>query len=124
MGFDIKVEMIMSMSPETGKPYYLGKTEDGTYQMIYEIPNITVPDELRKYLYSYGRHFRTYTRKAEMGWGLSVTVDYLLDTYPSWEDVLIENDGTWWTEEDHEGFKKLLQWCDMQDVYFMVTWSY
>ena len=124
MGFDIKVEMVMSMCTETGKPCYYGKDENGFYQRFYTLPNITVPEDLREYLTGRGRHFHTYTRNAELQWGLSASVNFLLEKYPSWEEVKRENEGTWWTEKDHEGFKKLLQWCDMQDVFFMVTWSY
>lgn len=132
MGFDINIEMILSLCVTTGKPYYLSRASN---EYHYTPPSVTIPEHLRLYLSGRGKYFHAYTYDLELAeMGHSVGAETFLEKYPSWETVLEfidnqddlqgEESDCGWMEEDHDGFKELLTWCVNQDVFFRVSWSY
>jgi hypothetical protein len=128
MGFDINIMMVLHMCPGTGKPYYYKyNKEKKVVDKIYEYPNLDVPAKMCDYLEGRGSIFHAYTEKFNYEERYNVSVDEFLEAYPDWKDVLhsdhYDNDD-YWCEEDHEGFKRLLEWCCEQEVSFHVTWSY
>ena len=128
MGFDINVMMELFMCPATGKPFYYGYDKDTKKtKKIYDLPNIVVPEKMCEYLVGRGHHFHAYTRDFDEKDMFSVSVDYFLEEYPTWEQVVNSDDyseDSHWIEEDHEGFKRLLEWCLEQRIPFRVEWSY
>lgn len=121
MGFDIAIEMIMGMCKETGKPYYHGKN----FEHMYDISHIVVPEHLREYLEGRGPIFHAYTSDFNYENRYEVPVYEFLEHYPSWKEVHEEYaDHDYWTENDHNKFKELLEWCEKQAVSFRVNWSY
>lgn len=117
--------------PETGKPYYY-HSDEASKTMIrkYDLPLLEVPESLRKYLVGRGYLFHAYTKHFdENDMGFHASVDVFLDKYPSWEEVMSNEEfrddiPDYWNEDDHNGFKRLLEWCCKQECYFQVTWSY
>lgn len=129
MGFDIFITMTLQMCPETGKPYYYKYNKYTGVNKIYEIPSLEVPQQLRKYLVGRGHFFHAYTDHFNDREVYDTSVDVFLEEFPTWEDVTgyeayHEDIPEFWNEEDHENFKKLLQWCSVQDCSFRVVWSY
>lgn len=129
MGFDINITMELYMCPASGKPYYLKwNKEQKNYEKIYDIPQLIVPAKMCEYLEGRGHIFHAYTEKFNSEERYNVSVDEFLEEYPTWADVvdndLYRDEGYYWSEEDHEGFKRLLEWCLEQDVPFRVVWSY
>ena len=131
MGFDIYISLNMMMCSITGKPFYHGAhPETGAFAAVYGYPDAIVPEELRKYLMGRGRHFVAYTRQVEFDdLGLNVSVDQFLERYPSWEEVyqsdeVSEETLDSWNEENHNAFKKLLEWCLESGFDYRVSWSY
>ena len=128
MGFDLTIDLKMSMCPETGKPFYYKYNEEKkSIEKVYELPDLVVPEEKRPYLIKKGHHFHAYTDYFNEKDIFDVDVDTFLDSFPSWDDVIEssyykEEDG--WTYKDHKQFKKLLKWCAKQEPYFYVSWSY
>lgn len=116
------------MCPASGKPYYLRWNKElKNYEKIYELHNIIVPEKMCEYLVGRGHHFHAYTGDFNEEERYDVTVEEFLEQYPSWEEVMENHswdDECGWIEEDHEGFKRLLEWCCEQDVSFRVCWSY
>jgi hypothetical protein len=131
MGFDILIELCYMMCAETGKPYYYhyDKTTQKMNRM-YELPSIEVPKELRQYLVGRGYLFHAYTQYFEQNeMGCTVSVEVFLENYPTWEEVMKHEEFRddlvdFWNEDDHNGFKTLLEWCVKQEYFFQVTWSY
>lgn len=121
MGFDINIEMVLSMCAETGKPYSYGKD----LERVYDFSTILVPQELKQYLVGRGPVFHAYTQHFNYEDRYNVPVYEFLEHYPSWDSVQEEYaDHEYWTEEDHNKFKELLEWCKAQRVSFRVDWSY
>lgn len=121
MGFDLNIEMVLMMCPETGKPYYYGEN----LQKIYELPVLDIPNELKQYLEQRGHYLHAYT----YGWNeeeiYSTDLESFLEEFPSWENVLDHtNYDEDWTEEDHTKFERLLTYLFSSRVSFRVTWSY
>lgn len=125
MGFDIFVELSLMMCDETGKPFYY-RYDEGTKKLnrIYDLPLLEVPQELRKYLVGRGHLFQAYTKYFDdNNMGFNISVEAFLENYPSWDEV-IEHDefrddipGVW-NEDDHVGFRTLLEWCLTQTCVF------
>ncbi len=129
MGFDINITMDLQMCPATGKPFYFKYNKEKQFvEKIYDFPNILVPGKMCEYLEGRGHIFHAYTQKFNDNERYSTSVEEFLEEYPSWEDVVkshyYENEDYYWHQEDHEGFKRLLEWCAEQDVPFTVRWSY
>ena len=116
------------MCPAKGKPYYI-KKQGTRYEKCYEIPDVTVPGKMCEYLVGRGHLFHAYTDHFNENDIFNVSVDEFLDKYPEWEEVqqsdyFRDDEIDCWNEEDHEGFKRLLEWCVEQEVSFRVMWSY
>ena len=130
MGFDINVMMEMFMCPKTGKPFYYGYNEaTNNLEKVYDLPDVTVPERMCDYLVGRGSIFHAYTELFNERDIFNVTVDEFLEAYPSWQQVTESNyyseeTTDYWTVEDHEGFKQLLEWCTQQRAAFRVCWSY
>lgn len=128
MGFDINVMMTMYTCPESGKPYYLKWSKEAkNYEKRYDLPDIIVPEKMCKYLVGRGHHFHAYTSHFNELERYDVTVEEFLEQYPSWDELVDDpsyEDECGWFEEDHEGFKRVLEWCTQQCVSFRVSWSY
>lgn len=126
MGFDIHVAMMLSMCPATGKPYSLKKNkETKTREKCYDLPGLTVPETMKKYLEGRGHHFHIYTEHFNEEQRYSVDVEEFLGTYPFWRDVKKNPSyDSSWSKDDHQGFKRLLKWCCKQEVSFQISWSY
>lgn len=121
MGFDINIEMVLFMCPETGKPYHYGKG----LEHVYEIPTLNPPKELIRYFRERGHVFHAYTEFFNQEEKYNVYVEQFLEEYPCWDDVKEHSCyDDYWTEKDHNNFKKLLEWCLEQPVTFRITWSY
>lgn len=121
MGFDISIDMVLCMCNKTGKPYYYGNN----LVKIYDFSSIVVPDHLKEYLVGRGPVFHAYTSEFNYENRYNVPVYEFLEQYPSWSSVQEEyKDHDYWTEEDHNKFKELLEWCKKQSVDFRVSWSY
>lgn len=130
MGFDIYISISFMMCPETGKPYVFRKGAKGHLERSYDLPVLEVPTHLRKYLVGRGHLFSAYTEDLEAeGMGFSVSVDQFLENLPTWERVqesiyYRDDEPDAWNEDDHNGFKDLLEWCMDQELGFTVSWSY
>lgn len=128
MGFDINVNMVLHMCPKTGKPfYYKFNQEKRITEKCYELPSIVVPAKMCEYLVGRGHIFQAYTEYFNDREMYDVSVEDFLEQYPSWDEVLEHSsydDEYGWIEEDHEGFKRLLEWCTRQGICFRVSWSY
>lgn len=124
MGFDINIYMSLNMCPKTGKPFIYGKN----FERIYELPEIVVPEKMCEYLEGRGHLFHAYTETFNEENRYDVGVDEFLEEYPDWvsvqEHLSYEEAKDYWSFEDHEGFKRLLEWCAEQKVGFRVSWSY
>ena len=121
MGFDLNIEMCLHMCPDTGKPYYYGKN----FEKVYEIPSLEIPNELKPYLEQRGHYLHAYT----FGWNeeeiYSTDLESFLEEFPDWEDVVDHPSyDEYWTEEDHNKFKKLLIILSACRASFRVSWSY
>ena len=128
MGVDMTISLHLSMCPDTGKPYHYRLNRDtNRLEKVYSLPDLEVPPELKKYLVGSGRVFRAYIDNLTDD-TYEAPMDLFLDSYPSWEKVKESDDypdaEEYWTEEDHNNFKRLIEWCNKQDVYFYVSWSY
>ena len=128
MGFDINISLVLGMCEETGKPFYYKYNKYTGVQKSYEIPNVEVPKELRPYLVGRGHIFHAYTKTFNERDVYETSVEQFLENFPSWDDVQAhenyEEGECGWTEYDHENFKKLVEWCSVQDCSFRISWSY
>lgn len=126
MGFDFFIMMELQMCERTGVPYFTKyNPETKIRERCHTIPMIEVPEDLRRYLSIRGHHMAAY-----VGFNneYTDTVEMLLEEFPDWETVLeneaVQEDPEYWTEDDHEKFRALLEWCVQQDVSFRAHWSY
>ena len=123
MGFDIHVTLTLLMCEETGKPFYYGVNGK-----VYGLPSVEVPPHLIQYLVGRGHHFYSYTKVLEIeDLGFNVSAGTFLRYYPTWEDVTGDeeySEDNDWTEDDHNNFKALLEWCENSGYCFNVMWSY
>lgn len=120
MGFDISIEMSLAIHPETGRPYYYNYDSSAR---IDGVPDIVVPEHLRRYLKGRGNIFHVYTQFFNEENRFNVGVREFLEHFPSWDDVQVVDDD-YWTEKDHCLFKELIEWCAEQTVEFRIDWSY
>ena len=129
MGFDINISLNLGMCPETGKPFYYKYNKHVGVIKTYEIPPIEVPKQLRNYLVGRGHLFHAYTEPFNEREVFDVSVEQFLEEFPSWEQVMEHEEfrddiPDFWNEDDHNNFKKLIEWCSVQDCSFRVSWSY
>ncbi len=128
MGFDISINCELHICRATGKLFYYGKKES-TWGRIYDPPDIVVPKEYRCYLEQRGRVFHAYTDHFNSNDVFNVDVSTFLEQYPEWKEVAVwMEENSWstddWSEEEHNGFKATLEWCQKSFLPFRVNWSY
>lgn len=126
MGFDIYIKLVLHLCRENGKPFFYDRKEDGDFFKNYEIPDLEIPKQHRRFLQERGRIFHAYTGAFEYNDLYTIDVEEFLDQFPEWEEVkdsdyYDENDETW-TEEDHDQFKEALTWFSKQKLCFEVSW--
>lgn len=121
MGFDLYIQLKMMMCPETGKPFYYGKN----FEKVYEVPEFTIPEPLRKYLVGRGRHFFPYIHPLNARDRMEADLEEFLENYPEWREVVEDEyyDESW-TMEDHDTFADLLEYLHTLPCSFSVSWSY
>lgn len=129
MGFDINITLVLQMCEETGKPFYYKHSKKEGFVQVFEMPNIDVPKSLRKYLRGRGHLFHAYTDIFNDQEIFETHVERFLEEFPSWEQVMSyeayrDDIPEFWNEDDHNNFKKLLEWCSVQDCSFRISWSY
>jgi hypothetical protein len=128
MGFDFSIELCICLCPSTGKPYVY-HYEPGKPPKEYELPNIVVPEQHRRFVDMRGHFLHMYTDTYNDVDVYTACVDSLLSVFPSWDelknnpsyDEYLESD---WTESDHEAFKQALEWFVSQPYSFQASWSY
>lgn len=106
MGFSYYIEFLAAVNEDTGKPDH-AKLED-----------VCVPEHLRPYLTGDGWVFANYIRPSSCSGAKLIThIDV-----PDWE-----RDCSWWTEEQHNRFKELVDWLvDLavkKNIYSIVIYS-
>ncbi len=127
MGFDLFIHVQYNLCPETGKPYYYDKK---TLNKQYDLPTITVPQHLRKYLQGRGNIFHAYVQEFYMSDLYEADANSFLHAYPLWDDIKKSDwyDESWegeWDEKDHAAFRELL--VHLVNDYpcgFTLSWSY
>lgn len=125
MGFDFYIKARLNICKETGKFYTWSYTAPSNFQTIYDI-NIVVPEEHRRFVDLHGHFLHSYTISCEGDDKYEADVSELLESFPSWDDVS-DSDSIKrydWTEDDHNAFKKALEWFKSQRISFYATWSY
>ena len=122
MGFDLFISVSFPLCPETGLMY--DYNEDLTKN--YNMPNIRVPEHLRRFLKQRGHHLRLYTSRVTDEY--STGADNFLDKFPEWseiaEDDEYDNFKDRWIEQDHNLFKEVLAWLVNQKVNAIVGWCF
>jgi hypothetical protein len=128
MGFDLYINLILHLDPETGLPYvYVYDAKRQTLvKRAYSPEEHRVPEQYRKYIYQRGHHFHAYIQPFLEHTTMTDAIQFLL-SYPSWDSVLKECGSELmdcWTEDDHNGFKEALEWMHMKEWLFLIRWSY
>jgi hypothetical protein len=127
MGFDLYITVKYSLCPETGKPYYYSKQG---LEKKYSLPDIQIPNHLRKYLQGRGKIFHIYIKEFDFDGKMETDADSFLLEYPLWDQVKDADwyDESWediWTEKEHNEFRELLvHLTTSYDCHFTVEWSY
>ena len=130
MGFDLFIQLCLHMCPERGKPFYYGTNPDtGKIDKIYELPQVEIPKKYRKYLYGRGHYLHVYTGYFNQNDVYDVSTNVFLEHFPTWDtfaesEYYTDDDPDAWTQENHEGFRKLLVYLSKQEYPFAVSWSY
>jgi hypothetical protein len=127
MGFDLLIHVQYNLCPETGKPYYYAKK---TFEKVYDLPEIIIPEDLRPYLVGRGKIFHAYIQEFKISDLFETDAQSFLHYYPLWNEVLKSDwyDETWegiWDEKDHNAFRELL--VHLVNDYtcgFTLSWSY
>ena len=122
MGFDLFISVSFPLCPETGLMFEYN--DDLTKN--YNIPNIRVPEHLRRFLKQRGHHLRLYTSRVTDEY--STGADNFLDKFPEWSEIAEDDEyddfKDIWIEEDHNLFKETLAWLVKQKVNAIVSWSF
>jgi hypothetical protein len=122
MGFDLFISVSFPLCPQTGLMY--DYNEDLTKN--YNIPNIRVPEHLRRFLKQRGHHLRLYTSRVTDEY--STGADNFLDKFPEWSEIAEDDEyGDFkdrLIEEDHNLFKETLAWLVNQKVNAIVSWCF
>ena len=124
MGFDLNIRADIAICSDTGKPYFF--INDGSRMLIYDLSKLVVPKEYRRFLNQRGGIFHAYTTNVFEDENITnVSVYEFLEKYPSWEAVKeYDEECTYWTEKDHDEFKKALEWFNKDCVQYRINWSY
>lgn len=128
MGFDLDIRLDLHIDSDTGLPvvYVYDPSTNSSMKVPYNPEDYKVPEEFCKYLQQRGSQFHYYIAF----FGSSTTeidASAFLHYYPKWEDVVkyhSEYELGGWSEEDHNGFKKALEWMATKNYVFNVHWSY
>ena len=115
MGFDMMIELHLSMCPTNGKPY-AWKDSDKVYV---DLNDYIIPEEYRKWIQLRGSHLYAYIQWCDES-TTSCEIAYFLEFFPEWEEV---DEHDWWTEEDHRAFKATLEYL-IQRPGYVISWSY
>lgn len=122
MGFDFNIHMELYMCGHSGKPYYYSRD---SFEKIYTIPIIIVPEPHRRFCSGRGHLFGLYIQPFTNTYSCSVNT--FLDHFPLWEEIVNDTGfHQWadWTEDDHNAFRAAIVWFTKQDVEFTINWSY
>ena len=122
MGFVLFISVSFPLCPETGLMFEYN--DDLTKN--YNIPNIRVPEHLRRFLKQRGHHLRLYTSRVTDEY--STGADNFLDKFPEWSEIAEDDEyddfKDRWIEDDHNLFKETLAWLVNQKVNAIVSWSF
>ncbi len=126
MGFDLNIRAVLSLCSDTGKPYYyMESSSRGLSMRIYDLSTLSIPKEHRRFLKQRGSIFHAYTSCVFDEEIITVTITDFLEKYPPWEAVkAYDEENTYWTETDHNEFKKALEWFDQDSIQYTIDWSY
>lgn len=119
MGFYIHIRRMVDLCPETGTPFYYGPN----LEKIYNIPEIAVPDQYRRFLYEKNSVYHAYMSDN----CYYDSVDMVQDMFPTWEQVknlypdAEERYG--WTEQDHNLFRDAIEWFAAQPIGYIIHWG-
>jgi len=116
MGFDLHILLHLRIDANSGLPIvYANGEKNGFHDSEYQ-----VPAEYRRFIAQKGNWFSEYVMEFE---GNNVSAEYFLEHYPDWGQVLCGLEGNDWKKEDHDDFRKALEWFSWKGN-FIVTWSY
>lgn len=119
MGFYIHIYSMVNLCPETGKPFYYGPN----FEKIYDIPNIIIPEQYRRFLYERNSIYHAYMS----GDSYYDSVDMVVDTFPTWEQVKNlypdAEEEYEWTEKDHTLFHNAIEWFASQPIGYIIHWG-
>lgn len=127
MGFDLFIQLHMNIHLGTGLPFLYKIRGTQVVTELYDPETYRVPEEHRKYLTQRGSHFHHYIQDFVDNHTNNTDASTFLMCYPSWESIkeeCNEDELAGWTEEDHNGFRKALEWMKGTSAPFMVYWSY
>ena len=116
MGFYITISVNLYLDRKTGKLYYY----DNEFEKVYNISDIKVPEEYKRFLSEKGSHYPLYMRNDNC-------FDFVKDVYacfPSWEEIkenLTDNDE--WTKQDHCLFEQAIKWFAEQNIQFIINFG-
>jgi len=124
MSIDLYIRIVLYVDPDTGLPHVYKRINDKVEKALYKAEDYKVPTEFCKYFYQHGKHFRYYTALFH-SLERETTASSFLSTYPNWEDVYRYKKGVLndWSEDDHNEFKKALEWFATKDDVFMIHWE-
>ena len=94
----------------------------GKVRMDYMDYTREVPVEFRRFIYNRGYIFDKYRYGDESYLEPSI----ILENFPDWsviEEGNTDEDDDSWTEDDHNAFKKAMEWFSAAEIY-IVTWSF
>lgn len=111
----------LHLSSETGKPVYYNK--DG--KPMTGVPDIVIPEEYRRFVWDTNYVYSAYMREEEEYFD---DVGSVLETFPSWEQVLEQfpdsEEEYEWTENDHNLLHKALNWFTTQSAgNYKISWG-
>lgn len=123
MGFDLNIIINISIDEVTGLPYVWGNLNENKIKS-YNPEEYQIPEEYRKWIHQRGHHFHVYIKMFDDS-TTQCNADTFLNYYPIWKDIKYDilNDDEW-TEENHNEFKKCLEWLVSKPGVFGITWSY
>ena len=121
MAYQMKLQMITMICPETGRPFYYDENEVKNF----DLSSLRIPDGLTKYTKVKGDFLIHYIdRYKYMNRGTSLDIDQVLQVHPLWDDIEehFEEEASW-TKEDHVSLTILFEWCKKQKVQYRISWS-
>ena len=129
MGFDLLITISTGIDYDTGIPFVYYNDNGFLEKKPYDPSEFVIPREFRRFIEQRGHHFQTYIKLFAPDCFTSNVKDFLA-LYPDWFEVAAENDiqedDDWWTEKDHNEFKRALEWMSNTSLIpiFDISWSY